>query len=236
MTDHEGDTLRVIALRNPDPAGQVMPAAHGVKIGRLARCWGVRGTVAPVIGQFVTEGAPPFLVHGPMTRVRPYVLSRCVVFGETHSPATSPVTAPQSLADVALKALSPAVNDPSRAVRSFDYIEDLLAQLSRRTPDPWDVTGPGLLHGSPLTWEDYVSVVMDEIRHFGGESLMVQRRLRAVLTDLLEQCPERLRGPLRERIDVLDSAARRVMPDPLDVRPARVPAPLGIGSRRWGRG
>src|SRR5699024_10976289 len=122
--DHGGDAGQVIALRNPDPAGQVMLAVHGEKIGRLARRWGVRVTVAPAIGQFVTEGAPLFFVHGPMTRVRPDVLSRYVVFGDTHSPAASPAAALQSLADVALKALSPAVNDPSRAVQSFDYIED----------------------------------------------------------------------------------------------------------------
>ncbi len=227
---------QVIPLRNPDPAGQVMLAVHGEKIGRLARRWGVRVTVVPAIGQFVTEGAPLFLIHGPMTRVRADVLARYVIFGDTHSPAASPAAALQSLADVALKALSPAVNDPSRAVQSFDYIEDLLAQLARRMPDAGDGRGAGRLHGSRLTWEDYVSVAVDEIRHFSGESLMVQRRLRAVLTGLLEQCPERLRGPLRERIDVLDAAVRRGMPDPLDVRLARIPDPLGLGSRRDDRG
>lgn len=232
VADHYGGHGTVIPLRHADPAGQVVLAVHGDKIGRLASRWGVQVTVVPEVGQFVSEGAPLFLVHGPMLRVRPENLARYLLFGDTHSPSASPAAALQSLADVALKALSPAVNDPTRAVQSFDYIEDMLVLLSRRLPGSGDVPGSGRLHDSPLEWEDYVSVAIDEIRHFGGASLMVQRRLRAVLTDLLDLCSPALHHPLQERIDVLDAAVRRAMPDELDVRLARVSDPLGLGSRR----
>ncbi|QDQ96301.1 DUF2254 domain-containing protein [Tomitella fengzijianii] len=222
----------IIPLRHADPAGQVLLAVHVERIARLAARWGVHITVVPAVGQFVSAGAPLFAVQGPMARVRPDLLARSLVFGDTHSPSASPAAALQALVDVALKALSPAVNDPSRAVQSFDYIEDLLVLLSRRV-----VVGAttGRLHGSPLTWEDYVSVAVDEIRHFSGESLMVLRRLRAVLTGLLDTCPEALHPPLRERIDALDAAVRRTMPDELDLRLARVSDPLGLGSRRVAR-
>ncbi len=231
---HQAGYGAVIPLRNADPSGQVLLAVHGEKVRRLAARWGVRVVVIPEVGQFVSEGAPLFAVDGPMLRVRSDVLARCLVFGDTHSPAVSPAAALQSLADVALKALSPAVNDPSRAVQSLDYIEDMLVFLSPKVPESATTQSADRLHGSELVWEDYISLAVDEIRHFSGESLMVQRRLRAALTDLIEYCPDALHPPLHERIDVLDAGVRRTMPDELDVRLARVPDPLGLGSRRRG--
>ncbi|GAA3186562.1 hypothetical protein GCM10020255_083570 [Rhodococcus baikonurensis] len=55
----------------------------------------------------------------------------CLIFGDTHSPVVSPGAALQSIVDIALKALSPAINDPGRAVQALDHIEDLLVLLAR---------------------------------------------------------------------------------------------------------
>src|SRR6187401_854436 len=87
------------------------------------------------------------------------------------------------LVDIAIKALSPAINDPTTAVQAIDQIEDLLRRLGRHDLDAGFARDPdGVLRVVvPMpTWEDYLTLAFDEIRQFGMTSTQVMRRLRAV--------------------------------------------------------
>ena len=70
-----------------------------------------------------------------------------------------PAFALRMLVDIAIRALSPAVNDPTTAVQSLDRIEGLLVELYRRAPGPVLVRdADGVRAGSsrrprgPTTW------------------------------------------------------------------------------------
>jgi uncharacterized membrane protein len=93
------------------------------------------------------------------------------------------------LVDIAIKALSPAINDPTTAVQAIDQIEDLLRRLGRRALDAGyarDESGILRLVFPMPTWEDYLRLSFDEIRQFGGGSVQVMRRLRAALAGIAE--------------------------------------------------
>jgi hypothetical protein len=69
------------------------------------------------------------------------------------------------LVDIAIRALSPAVNDPTTAVQALDQIEDLLHRLSRRQLDAaevHDATGVLRLTFLVPTWEDYLDLSFDK--------------------------------------------------------------------------
>jgi uncharacterized membrane protein len=64
---------------------------------------------------------------------------------------------------------------------AIDQLHDLLAQLSSRRLDvghPRDADGRVRLTVDRPSWEDYVSLAVDEIRRFALEQLQVMRRLR----------------------------------------------------------
>jgi uncharacterized membrane protein len=91
------------------------------------------------------------------------------------------------LVDIAIKALSPAINDPTTAVQAIDQIEDLLRRLARHNLDAGFARDPdGVLRVVvPMpTWDDYLTLAFDEIGQFGMSSVQVIRRLRAALTGL----------------------------------------------------
>jgi uncharacterized membrane protein len=93
------------------------------------------------------------------------------------------------LVDIAIKALSPAINDPTTAVQAIDEIEDLLRRLGRCELDTGfvrDVEGVLRLIFPMPTWEDYLRLAFDEIRQYGGGSVQVMRRLRAALAGVAE--------------------------------------------------
>ncbi len=97
------------------------------------------------------------------------------------------------LVDIAIRALSPAVNDPTTAVQAIDQIEDLLLRLGRRALDAGcvrDEQGVLRLVFPTPSWGDYLTLAFDEIRQYGATSVQVMRRLRAALLNLADSVAE----------------------------------------------
>ncbi|MFE4632021.1 DUF2254 family protein [Streptomyces sp. NPDC056773] len=107
------------------------------------------------------------------------------------------------LADIGLRALSPAVNDPATAVESMDRIEDLLTRLAVLDLDTGRFTdGGGRLRVTvPVPdWEGYVRTAVDELLFCATGSPMALRRMRDLLSGLAERIPEERCGIVRERL------------------------------------
>lgn len=224
----EADLL--LRLQRLPAHGRVLLAVDVARMQRLATRWGVTVALQPSIGEFVALGAVLFEVHGPTDRVVANQLVATLLFGDTHSPRVSPTAALQSLTDVALKALSPAINDPGRAVQALDHLEDLLLLLAPLVAADSASSTLTRIRGYRRSWADYVAVATDEIRHFSGGSTQVQRRLRALLQTLLERCPLEQHAPLLERLAALDEQRLREWHGELDLRLAGVGDPQGLGS------
>ncbi len=136
--------------------------------------------------------------------------------------------------DIAIKALSPAINDPTTALQAIDQIEDLLRRVSTRRIAAGEINdGEGalrLVHRRP-SWDDFVDLSFTEIRRDGAGSVQVERRLRALLLDLVEEAPVARRVALEAQLALLDETVGRTYPH--NERPvADTPDYQGIGSRR----
>ena len=85
----------------------------------------------------------------------------------------APKYAIQLVVDIAIKALSPAVNDPTTAVQALDQIEALLLRLGRRRLDigAFCDRGGNLRLFLPFpAWEDFLRLAFEEIRAYGANS------------------------------------------------------------------
>jgi uncharacterized membrane protein len=108
------------------------------------------------------------------------------------------------LADIALRALSAAVNDPTTAVQTIDRIDSLLRLLVSRDLDVRrvaDEEGELRLVLTPPTWDDYLSLAVDEIIDYSSGSSQVVRRLRLMLEGLLKQAPQARRAAITARLE-----------------------------------
>nr|WP_296780507.1 DUF2254 family protein [Rhodococcus sp. (in: high G+C Gram-positive bacteria)] len=226
-------TAMTVRLTQLSPDGRILLAVDAARIQRLAAKWGVTVEVMPTIGEFVAQHAVLFQVDGPQLRVRRHQLLAALVFGDTHSPTVSPAAAIQAIVDIALKALSPAINDPGRAVQAIDHVEDLLMTIAPRVRlEAVDSAVSALtrIRGTRRTWTDYVTIATDEIRHFSVGSTQVQRRLRSLFLTLIDACPADQHPPLRARLDALDAQVSREWKSDLDIGLASVADPQGLGS------
>src|SRR5262249_42608795 len=146
-------------------------------------------------------------------------LCQSIALGEERTLEQDPAFAFRVIVDIASKGLSPAINDPTTAVLAIDRIHYLLRHVGNRRLDTeraYDAAGRlRLIYRTP-DWEDFVALAVTEIRHFGGASIQVARRLRAMLEDLIQTLPEERAALLRQELKLLHRSAERFFAEPED--------------------
>jgi uncharacterized membrane protein len=176
------------------------------KIIAAARSADAAVEIVVPIGDMVHARAPVAIVHGSADPSLDVAVLRAIRTGEQRTFEQDPVLAFRVLVDIALRALSPAINDPTTAVQALDCEESLLRLLIGRDLDVGEITGPNgttrVLLDLP-NWGDYVALAVDEIVEAGAGQARIRRRLERLLRDLLALAPESRRPPLQARLDDL---------------------------------
>ncbi|MFO1150496.1 MAG: DUF2254 domain-containing protein [Alsobacter sp.] len=207
---------------------------------RAAEATGAVLVLQAAVGDTLVEGSPVLAVHGAGPGPDPVRLLACVRLGAERTFEQDPKYPIRLLVDIAIKALSPAINDPTTAVQALDQIDDLLRRLSRLDLGSiWlaDTRGQARLFVPLPDWEDYLSLAFDEIRQFGLTSVQVMRRMRAALLGLEEVLDREDRRPAVQRyLAHLDRAIAASEFDPTDRATARQVDPQGLGFSRDHRG
>ena len=161
-------------------------------------------------------GDPLFRIYHGGENVSETSLRNSVAEGSERTLEQDPLFAFRVLVDIASKALSPAINDPTTAVLAIDQIHHLLRDVGKRFLGDGreeDPTGRlRLIYRTP-NWEDFVQLGTTEIRHYGRDSIQVQRRLRAMLKDLIDTLPPRRAPMLQKELALLASSSKRTFPD-----------------------
>jgi uncharacterized membrane protein len=184
------------------------------------------------VGDFVAHEEPLFALYAGAGALEEGTLRATVAFGPERTLEQDPMFALRILVDIALKALSPAINDPTTAVLAIDQIHRLLKTVGRHR-----------LHGSHVVdkagrvrvvfptpnWDDFVYMACSEIRACGAGSVQIARRLRAMLDDLLASLPAYRHATLAAERDRLDSAIDALYRNPADRALARIPDSQGLG-------
>lgn len=189
----------------------------------------------PQVGDFVAVNEPLFYLYGQAEGLQDRQLSSLVAFGTERTMEQDPLFAFRIEVDIALKALSPAINDPTTAVLAIDQLHRLLRYVGGRSlhsEEIQDTQGrPRVIFHTP-NWEDFVHIALREIRHYGAGSLQIARRLRAMLESLLESLPVHRHEALRIELDLLDRMIANVHLYPEDLALARIPDSQGLGAGR----
>ena len=154
------------------------------------------------VGDTLVENTLLLRVHGGRQQLAETRLRQAIRLARERTFEQDPKYPLRLLVDIAIKALSPAINDPTTAVQALDQIEDLLHRLGRRALDAgcvMDEQGVLRLIFPTPTWEDYLALAFDEIRQFGATSVQVMRRLRSALSGLMDSVTEAERKAVVQR-------------------------------------
>jgi uncharacterized membrane protein len=213
----------------------VIAAIDRAALIRLARASGGFVEVLPLVGQYLAPGTATLRVHGARAPLDPAAAARVLILARQRTIDQDPAFVIRMLVDIAIRALSPAVNDPTTAVQSLDRIETLLLDLHRRRPGPTlaldrDGTARGLVPAP--TWADYMQEGLTEVRHYGAGSIQVARRLNALYDRLLGEVDEAARPRLELERRLLHDAVALAFPDAEERALLVHSDALGLGARR----
>jgi uncharacterized membrane protein len=159
---------------------------------RLAEKHSVSISLMRAVGEFVPAGAPLITVHGTDVPDEGKLRS-AVTLGRERSMDEDIGFGLRQLIDIAERALSPGVNDPTTAVQVIDQLHDLLRRLATRVLRPrqiLDRTGRPLVQVPEPAFVDYLHLAVDEIGHWAKDDERLRRRLRVMLDDLYEAALE----------------------------------------------
>jgi uncharacterized membrane protein len=204
------DDPQRVALRGR--AGVVTSFDRPALVAAATRSGGVIELV-PAVGEFVGPHGALLRVHGGS--VDPDTLDGVVRVADERTIEQDPAFAMRIVVDTAIRALSPAVNDPTTAVHALDVLEVLVRELSGRELEASlarDATGDVRLVWRSPSWQDVLDLAFGEIRYYGGSSLQICRRLRAVLEDLLASTLEPRHAAIEVQLLRLDATVLGAFP------------------------
>ncbi len=191
--------------------------------------------VASPAGDFVVEGTPLLRVYGGTKHIDEKRFRQAFRMGGDRTFEQDPKYAFRLLVDIAIKALSPAINDPTTAVQALDQIEDLLRRLGRRQLEigaTRDSSGKLRLVISCPVWEDFLDLAFEEIRFYGANSVQVMRRMKALVNDLISALPQERHKPLLQYQQRLSRSIGRSFANAEDQQEASIEDRQGLGRPR----
>jgi len=211
---------------------QVIQAIHVAELVKLARESGAVIEVVAAVGDTVLEMTPLLRVYAARQALDEVVLQSSIEIGDERTFEQDPKYALRLVVDIAIKALSPAVNDPTTAVQALDQIEDLLIRLGHRRLEIGayrDDQGALRLVVPFPTWEDFLRLALDEIRFCGANSVQVMRRMNALIKNLGEVLPATRHTALRYWEERLHGTVERSFADADEKQDASVADRQGLG-------
>jgi uncharacterized membrane protein len=156
-----------------------------------------------------------------------------VALGIERTIEQDPAFAIRIMVDIANRALSAAINDPTTAVQVIDHLGELLRTIGTteiRGPRPSaESSAPGVVLVRARRWEDILALAMTEIREYGAGSVQINRRLRALLEELHAKALPGYRAAVEDELARLDAGIARQFALSPDLDRARASDRQGIG-------
>jgi uncharacterized membrane protein len=201
-----------------------------VRFARRHRCLVV---LRHAVGDFVPARATLLEIHGAQAPVAASArLSGMVALGVERTVEQDPAFAIRIMVDIADKALSAAVNDPTTAVQVLDHLAETLRMIGTVSLIDDQAAGSRLEVGVRLPvrqWPDYLSLAVTEIREYGATSIQVARRLRAMLEELQELVLPDHRDAVLDELHRLDAEVAASFGGRIDLDRAQTADVQGIG-------
>ena len=188
--------------------------------------------MAPQVGDYVPTRGLLGRIYDRSDPNLGKTLRSAVALGRERTLEQDPAFAFRIIVDIAEKALSAAINDPTTGVQALDQLQLLLQEVGERdlsTGTLRDDSGQIRLVYRTPDWQDYVLLAVSEIRHYGANSIQVMRRLRLMLEYLLANLPPPRAAGLQQQLELLRGSVERTFYDPRDRVTADTADSQGLG-------
>jgi YihY family inner membrane protein len=172
------------------PGNGYVQAVDGDQLLKLACQAGVVIRVRRRPGDFVVKRRP-LAIAWPEQRVDEKLAGRirnAFLLGPQQTPTQDAEYAVDQLVQVAVRALSPGINDPFTAATCLDRLGESLCHLAgRKLPSAFRRDADGALRviANPLTFAEVADTAFRQIRQYGSSNFLILARLLDVISEIL---------------------------------------------------
>lgn len=142
------------------------------------------------VGEFVVSGNPlvSIVSKRPISDEIREVCIECFDLGQTRTLQQDFQFGIRQIVDMALKAISPAINDPSTANTCLDHLARILCHLARRRILPLEMRDPEsgrmLMVRHASTFRGSLDLAFNQLRQYGRGDMAVALRIVRALTEV----------------------------------------------------
>lgn len=174
-------------------------------------------------GHFITKGASlaKVLAIGPMADFISPSINKQMICGNNRTQEQDIEFSVLQLVEVAVRALSPGINDPFTCINCIDHLSAILCQLcQRKIPSPFRYDRDGVLRiiAPPVTFEGVLNAAFHQIRQHGKGNVAVL----ICLLEGLERIGETVernedREAILRHVEMLQRASRETIQEENDL-------------------
>ena len=206
------------------------------KLVHIADQHDARIAVVAAVGDTLLEGTALIHVFGGNGQIPETELRNAFELGDERTFDQDPKYAIRLLVDIAIRALSPAINDPTTAVQALDQIGDLLSRLGQRRLEIGEFRDNAnnlrVVAEFP-SWDDFLHLGFEEILAYGAKSVQIMRRMKALVADLLAVLPPKRHTALKYWRERLQTSIGRSFEDAEEKISASAEDRQGLGITRY---
>ncbi|MGA2737688.1 MAG: DUF2254 domain-containing protein [Bryobacteraceae bacterium] len=209
---HRPERLGEPAVAGPDWEATIVSDVSGYirfvdrkRLVELAKTHRVKINVLRRVGHFVPAGVPLLAVSkdGRLTSEGMAELRGAFDFGPTRTLQQDVEFGVLQIVDIALKAISPAVNDPSTAINCVDQLSAIMIRFASREPPEavlYDPPGTARAFIPWIGFDRLLEAAFGQIRLYSKSDVAVSLRLLRALGDIAATTPDpKYRRTLAER-------------------------------------
>ena len=155
----------------------------------LAKAYRVKLRLVRRVGLFVPAGTPLLLAHkgDRLTPDAIHELRRAIDLGPSRTLQQDVEFGVLQIVDIALKAISPAVNDPTTAISCVDQLSRIMIRVASREPPESLLYDPPGVFRVAIPWTDFDRLstsAFEQIRLYARADAAVSLRLLRALGDI----------------------------------------------------
>ncbi len=155
-----------------------------------AKSFGVQIALERGVGRFVPAGTPIMRVvdAGRVTPEREDRLLTAIDIGPARTMQQDVEFGIIQIVDIALRAISPAVNDPTTAINCIDQLSRIMILWTGRAPPPSYLHAPPHVLRVAIPWIGFdalLDTAFEQIRHYARSDIAVSLRLLRAFDDMV---------------------------------------------------
>lgn len=171
-------------------------------------------------GDFIILGTPLMSVVADRPQIDKALTRRLIkafYLGSQRTPEQDPEFALRQLVEIAIRALSPSLNDPFTAMSCIDHLGAILSQVAQRDDPPsddYDDGGKLRVIGKPILFPQLVDCAFDQIRNHARANAAVTMRLLEIQKTIVTQTrTQEQRSALLRQAQMIERLSQEALPE-----------------------